>query len=82
MKENVISDLNEIAAATEAAATAIMDACETILRLPSGAEAEAAVGRIYEACTFQDLVGQRVARVVRALEGDGLGAGVKGLCHG
>jgi len=67
-------ELQAIVTATEDATHTIMGAAESIL----GAEAEnldayrgrveAEVMRIFEACSFQDITGQRVSKVVEALE--------------
>jgi chemotaxis protein CheZ len=67
-------ELDAIVQATEAATNTIMDAVEsieaTVGELP--AEAADAIGaattRIYEACTFQDITGQRINKVVKALK--------------
>ncbi len=74
------SELAAIVAQTEGAADSILDGCETLDQLgrslatgdrPSMQEAASAVfavtTRIYAACGFQDLTGQRVAKVVTAL---------------
>lgn len=68
---------DELAAIVEHTASAtheILDTCEALetlsARLPAeGAEAlQAATTRIYEACAFQDITGQRIAKVVAALQ--------------
>ncbi len=66
--------LGAIVAATEEATNAIMEAAEAMLA--ASGEDEAAfkkivndkVMTIFEACSFQDLTGQRIARVVETLE--------------
>lgn len=66
-------ELNEIVGATEAATNDIIEAVETIESLAAGMDAETsakvtdAVTRVYEACGFQDITGQRVTKVVKAL---------------
>ena len=75
------SELAAIVTQTEGAADSILDGCETLDRLgrslatgdrPSMQETASAVfavtTRIYAACGFQDLTGQRVAKVVTALQ--------------
>jgi len=63
---------------TEAATDAILDACEMLTqearRLPgeTAATLQAATTQIYQACGFQDITGQRLAKVMgtlRAVEG-------------
>ena len=52
----------------------ILDACEQLESLAPKADGEIADGmttattRIYEACAFQDITGQRIAKVVNALQ--------------
>ena len=67
-------ELSAIVAATEEATHAIIGAAETIEE-QSGAMppdvagvVTAAVTRVYEACGFQDVTGQRIAKVVDVLE--------------
>lgn len=67
-------ELEEIVTETAHATNTIMDAAETIEKLSQQVPAEAATGlqdaatRIYEACTFQDITGQRIGKVVHALQ--------------
>ena len=67
-------ELEEIVTKTARATNTIMDAAETIEKLSQQVPAEAAAGlqdaatRIYEACTFQDITGQRIGKVVHALQ--------------
>jgi chemotaxis protein CheZ len=67
-------ELDAVVAHTAAATNAILDACEMLEGLRTllpAAEAQAlsgAVTRIYEACSFQDVTGQRIGKVVRALQ--------------
>ena len=70
-------ELDAIVAHTAAATHAILEACETLDRIADGPLAEdaasaaaqqAATTRIYEACSFQDITGQRISKVVAALK--------------
>jgi chemotaxis protein CheZ len=67
-------ELDAIVQHTAQATNEILDACERIEAVqPSvGTRAAAALGaevtRIYEACSFQDITGQRIAKVVAALK--------------
>jgi chemotaxis protein CheZ len=67
-------ELDAIVAHTAAATNAILEMCETLDVLAgglSGASAEAlsdATTHIYEACSFQDITGQRIAKVVATLK--------------
>lgn len=67
-------ELDAIVAATEEATNAIMDATETIESMMDKLPQEAqdalldATTRIYEACGFQDITGQRTGKVVEALK--------------
>ena len=65
-------ELEAVVLHTAAATGVILDVCE---RLEQAAEStasqdlvNAATARIYEACSFQDITGQRVAKVVRTLQ--------------
>ena len=65
-------ELEAIVASTEAATGTIMDAAEEIMSTDPGAEnySEAvneACMRIFEACSFQDITGQRITKVVATL---------------
>ncbi|MBL8660850.1 MAG: hypothetical protein JNM75_13975 [Rhodospirillales bacterium] len=66
-------ELEAISETTAEATNRIMDAAESIEAMVSGgaivdrAALTAAATRIYEACTFQDLTGQRVRKIVTAL---------------
>jgi chemotaxis protein CheZ len=67
-------ELDAIVGATEAATNTILDSAEKLEEL--SAELEAAHSQrltdvttaIYEACNFQDITGQRITKVVRALK--------------
>jgi len=67
-------ELDAIVEATASATHRIMDAADVIMdvagRLPvaDSEKAMAAVTSIYEACTFQDITGQRVTKVVNMLK--------------
>ncbi len=66
-------ELEAISETTAEATNRIMDAAESIEAMVSGgttadkAALTAAATQIYEACTFQDLTGQRVRKIVTAL---------------
>lgn len=66
--------LDAVVGATEEATNKIMDECDAIgaiaAQLPpeQGEPLTAAVTRIFEACNFQDLTGQRISKVVNALK--------------
>ena len=67
-------ELEEIVTETARAANRIMDAAETIEGVAgkvdpaSAAALTDAVTKIYEASSFQDITGQRITKVVRALQ--------------
>lgn len=67
-------ELDAVVSHTATATNEILDCCETLEGLQprlSGPDAEAlsgAVTRIYEACSFQDITGQRIGKVVSALK--------------
>jgi chemotaxis protein CheZ len=67
-------ELDAIVAHTAAATDSILEVCETLDRVGatlSGADAQAlqdATTRIYEACSFQDITGQRITKVVAVLK--------------
>ena len=60
--------------ATEKATTTIMDSCEKILAQMAHEnhdliqKTEAEIVKIYEACTFQDITGQRITKVIKTLK--------------
>lgn len=66
-------ELDAIVQATEKATEEIMDACEALDEAADSMEPAASdlvhstTMRIYEACSFQDLTGQRITKVVRML---------------
>jgi chemotaxis protein CheZ len=67
-------ELDEIVAETADATNRIMDATETIQGVVDGVDDAArdkiceAANQIFEACSFQDITGQRVNKVVKALK--------------
>ncbi|MCB1556425.1 MAG: protein phosphatase CheZ [Alphaproteobacteria bacterium] len=67
-------ELDAVVAATEEATGTIMDSCETIQSLfdsmdqATAASVEAEVTKIFEACSFQDITGQRITKVIGALK--------------
>ena len=67
-------ELDAIGSHLEEATGVILDACEGLEAAGRGAggEAEAAIAgavtRIYEACSFQDITGQRITKVVKTLK--------------
>ena len=64
------AELHAIVAQTEAATNEILDACEAMAGLDgtSAARIQAAATRIYEACGFQDIIGQRINKVMSTLK--------------
>jgi len=64
-------ELDAIVEATSNATGSIMDSCDVIMDNASSVEGEngeaivAEVMKIYEACSFQDITGQRVSKVVK-----------------
>lgn len=67
-------ELDAIVEATAQATNEILDCCETFEKISGelggekGEALQAAVTRIYEACSFQDITGQRITKVVRTLK--------------
>lgn len=67
-------ELDAIVEATAAATNRIMDAAEVVTDVAGRMSGEdsnkamAAVTSIYEACTFQDITGQRVTKVINVLK--------------
>jgi chemotaxis protein CheZ len=67
-------ELSAVVAATESATNAILDAVEGIeksagtLAPEAGDPIRESVTRIYEACNFQDITGQRITKVVNVLK--------------
>ncbi len=56
--------LNDVLQHTEEATTTILDAATTIGSLTDNAGVAEQISRIYEACTFQDISGQRIKKVL------------------
>jgi chemotaxis protein CheZ len=67
-------ELDAVVSATEEATHKIMDYCDTISSLSMDASPEINaqitdnVTKIFEACNFQDITGQRITKVVRTLK--------------
>lgn len=67
-------ELDAIVSHTATATEAILETCETLDRVASGLSGDAATQlqdattRIYEACSFQDITGQRITKVVTTLK--------------
>ena len=67
-------ELDAIVAATAEATNTIMDATEVVEEVMGRVDSETsdklmeATTRIYEACGFQDITGQRITKVVKALQ--------------
>lgn len=67
-------ELDAIVAHTAAATDSILEICETLdalgdrLQGEAGADLRSATSRIYEACSFQDITGQRITKVVATLK--------------
>lgn len=67
-------ELDAIVGHTAEATNEILDCCEGLERLQSevpeaaATALQGAVTRIYEACSFQDITGQRIGKVVSALK--------------
>jgi chemotaxis protein CheZ len=67
-------ELDAIVDHTAHATNAILESCETLDEVSatvsgdSAAKLQAAVTRIYEACSFQDITGQRITKVVTTLK--------------
>lgn len=67
-------ELDAIVTHTAEATEAILETCETLDRIaesapePIGTQLQEATTRIYEACSFQDITGQRINKVVQTLK--------------
>ncbi len=67
-------ELDAVVLATEVATESIMDACDSLSAQAGNLPAEsnqavmADVTKILEACSFQDITGQRITKVVRSLK--------------
>lgn len=67
-------ELDAIVSHTAAATDSILESCENLeammgrLKQEDAQAVQACVTRIYEACSFQDITGQRITKVVAALQ--------------
>ena len=67
-------ELGSVVAATASATNRIMESAESILALEAKSlddyrrKVEAHIGDIFEACTFQDVTGQRIRRAIEHLQ--------------
>lgn len=67
-------ELDAVVGTTEAATVTIMESCDKILNVTREANPELAraveesVVKIFEACTFQDITGQRIKKVTNSLK--------------
>ncbi len=62
-------ELDAIVQATEQATNTIMEAAEQIMAANVGSRVvQDAVMQIFEACSFQDITGQRISKVVKTIE--------------
>jgi chemotaxis protein CheZ len=68
-------ELSEVVKATEIATNRILDATDEVIKIAgslndkdSGSRIANAANEIYDACTFQDITGQRINKVARTLE--------------
>lgn len=67
-------ELDAVVAATEVATGTIMDSCDAITAYAEGLDPAhkdflvAEVTKVLEACSFQDITGQRITKVVRSLK--------------
>ncbi len=71
---NATDELDAVVGATEEATNSIMDVCDTISSVADTCSEDvkekliSCTTRIYEACNFQDVTGQRITKVVEALK--------------
>ncbi len=71
---NATDELDAVVGATEQATFAIFDACDVITSISGQIDPENSaklteqVTKIFEACNFQDITGQRISKVVRTLK--------------
>ena len=71
---NATDELDAVVGATEEATGVIMDSCEHIqaqlsdLPQPVSQEIDNQIIKIFEACSFQDITGQRITKVIKALQ--------------
>ena len=68
-------ELDAVVEATEEATSTIMDSVENIEKVAESMQGDASakiadeVVKIYEACSFQDITGQRITKVINAIQG-------------
>jgi len=62
------AELDAIVQTTEEAANIIMEECEAIRKKMGGAAVGPHIARILEACSFQDLTGQRAGKIRRVVD--------------
>ena len=66
--QDATAQLNNVLQTTEDAATTIITSASTIAGMaPDNAAIQAEVTKIYEACSFQDISGQRITKVLTHL---------------
>jgi chemotaxis protein CheZ len=63
--ESAVDQLNEIVRVTEDATNSILEAAE---KIEEGGMIADSVEKIYQACSFQDITGQRIGKMVAALK--------------
>lgn len=67
-------ELKVIVSTTESTTNTIMEACENIQKAlgaeksPLSQKVEAEIGKIIEACTFQDITGQRISKITKTMQ--------------
>lgn len=67
-------ELDAVVAATEEATETIMDSCDAIMAQSENLDGgdkdavQSQVTKILEACTFQDITGQRITKVIKSLK--------------
>lgn len=71
---NATDELDAVVLATEVATSTIMDACEALTQYADRFQGEQKnfvineVTKVLEACSFQDITGQRITKVVKSLK--------------
>ncbi len=61
-------ELDAVVSSTAEATMTIMNACENIEKISADEKVQNEIIRIYEACSFQDITGQRIKKVVSSLK--------------
>jgi len=67
-------ELDAVVGATEEATASIMDSCDAIQAIVENVEKDTRASvfdettKIFEACSFQDITGQRIAKVIKTLK--------------